>query len=71
MATKKQEQQINRLFEKVKTLNLCEDEVRAINMRGFLYSVGRINVLQVTAYMTALCLKNGVDFNEIADLLKD
>lgn len=71
MATKKQETQLNRLWDKIKSLDLTQDEINYMNMRGFLYSVGRINILQCVAIMTDLCISHGLSRDEIVDLLKD
>lgn len=70
MATKKQEQQINNLFNKVKEIGITDYEITLVNHMGFLYSVGRANVLQVCALLTALMIQHGRNLEEIKDLLK-
>ena len=71
MATKKQETQLNRLWDKIKSLDLSQEEISYMNMRGFLYSVGRINILQCVATMTDLCLKHNLSIDEVTELLAD
>lgn len=67
--SKKQENQINNLYRRIKELSLEQDDIDEINIKGFLYSVGRFSQLQITAFLTAKALSKGLKLSEIMELL--
>lgn len=67
---KKLENKINNLFARVKEIGLTDYEIGLVNHMGLLYSVGRANVLQVCALLTALMIQHERNLEEIKDLLK-
>ena len=66
----KLEQSINSLYSEIKKLELSQDNVNEINIKGFLYSCGRLNQLQITAFLTIVAFKHNMQELEIIDLLK-
>lgn len=73
MATKKQEDQINKLYELIKTLGekMTKEDIEETNIKGFLYSCGRLNVLQISAYLAIKAKKYGFEDYEILQRLGD
>lgn len=69
MATQKQEKQLNTLFNEIKKCNLTQEEIDQINVEGFLYSVGRLNILQITAILTKIALNHNIDITKIKEYL--
>lgn len=70
MGNKKLEKALNQLLELVKTLKLTSDEIHAINIKGFLYSVGRVNALQVVVELALCCNAHGVSTKDIIERLE-
>lgn len=73
MATKKQEQQINVLNQKILELkeNLNGSQIHFLNITSTFYSFGRLNILQATARLTQIALDLNLSINDITDLLGD
>lgn len=70
MATKKREEQINKLYSLIKEKDLSKDLIGSINLQGFLYSVGGLNELQITAFLTFIAVNElGMDLKTCMDKL--
>lgn len=69
--TQKQEAKMTNLLKLVNANadKLTADQINAVNITGFLYSVSRLNPLQATARLVAVAL-SFMDINDIVEALE-
>lgn len=67
---KKLETKLNNLWNKIKTLGLSDGDISFANLQGFLYSCGRINILQVVVSLSNIAIKYGMSEKEIKECLE-
>ena len=66
----KLETAFNKLYARARELVLTDYEKQLCNMKGFLYSCSRKNILQVTAFVAVLMTQHGRNLEEIESLLE-
>lgn len=66
----KMENALNKLYARVRELELTDYEKQLCNVKGFLYACSRKNIMQVTAFLTALMVQHGRNLEEIESLLE-
>ena len=71
MATQKQERQLNQLWDLIKSKGLTKEQIQINNMKGFLYSVGRVNILEMVAILITIGLQNKLEIQEMTKRLSD
>lgn len=67
----KQEKKINNLLKLINNNadKLTPEQINALNITGFLYSVSRLNILQATARLVAVAL-SFMDINKVSEALE-
>ena len=69
----KQEEKLNKLLALIKPYldNMSKDNLNYLSITQFLYSVGRLNTLQVAVKLSKVATDCKIDINDILQALKD